>query len=375
MQKVLIIDDSALMRRKACDIINADKDFQVSEMSMNIDDAYKRIKENSCDAVVIGMSARVDTVLFMQRLKSLKKKPNVVILTTSFSEDIEKAKESISLGAYTYVIRENRMNGMTDAVATSLMTALKNAASGKPATSSNAQIQETAKRVEALGRQVTSSLENIAAKKVENQPIAQQKNDKPLRIKEDTVVALACSTGGPQALQIMIPMLPADLPVPIVLVQHMPAGFTASLANRLNQTSAVSVKEAAEGDVLEAGCVYIAPGGKHMEIVKNKSGKRQVHISDEPPVNSLKPCADIMYDSLCHMDYKEILCVVLTGMGADGTKGITSLKKHKKIYVISESQDTCVVYGMPRSVERAGLSDKVVPINQIADAIVKKLGD
>ncbi len=112
-----------------------------------------------------------------------------------------------------------------------------------------------------------------------------------------------------------------------------------------------------------------------MEIGKDRSGRPMVSLNDKPPIGSLKPCADLMYESLCHSDYKEILCVVLTGMGADGTKGIQMLKKHKKIYVISESQDTCVVYGMPRSIEQQGLSDKVVPINQIADAIIKKLGD
>lgn len=112
-----------------------------------------------------------------------------------------------------------------------------------------------------------------------------------------------------------------------------------------------------------------------MEIAKDNSGRAVISINDKPPVSSLKPCADVMYESLCDSGYNEIICVVLTGMGADGTKGIQQLKKHKKIYVISESQDTCVVYGMPRSIEQQGLSDKVVPINQVADAIIKKLGD
>ena len=176
-------------------------------------------------------------------------------------------------------------------------------------------------------------------------------------------------------MQLMMPMIPADIGVPIVLVQHMPAGFTDALARRLDQTCAVHVKEAKDQDVLEPGCVYIAPGGKHMEIKQNANKEAYVSINDKPPINSLKPCADVMYESLIHSDYAEIICVVLTGMGMDGTKGITALSKHKKIYVITESQDTCVVYGMPKSIVNHGLADKTVPINQIADAIIQKLGD
>ena len=112
-----------------------------------------------------------------------------------------------------------------------------------------------------------------------------------------------------------------------------------------------------------------------MEIGKDRSGRPMVSLNDKPPIGSLKPCADLMYESLCHSDYKEILCVVLTGMGADGTKGIQMLKKHKKIYVISESQDRVLSMACPDPSNRQGLSDKVVPINQIADAIIKKLGD
>jgi len=193
-------------------------------------------------------------------------------------------------------------------------------------------------------------------------------------VKGKKLIALACSTGGPQALHTFVPMLPAALPVPLVLVQHMPEGFTASLAARLDQISSINVKEAEEGEFFKPGCVYITPGGKHMEICENASHEAYCHLNDGPPVNSLKPCADVMYKSLANSSFEEVICIVLTGMGADGSEGIEYLSKFKKTYVISQEASTCVVYGMPKAVEQRGLSDEVVPLKQVADSIKKKLG-
>lgn len=376
MQKVLIVDNSALMRRKICDIINTDKDFQVSEMSMNTQDAYNKIVENAYAIVVIGLSARMDVLTFMRQLQTLENRPRVIFLTSSIAEDMQTIRQAMSLGAYDYVYRENRLHGMTDKVASELLRSLHNASRGLPAPKRAQPVDpyEATKRVREMVQRVSQKLDRSVDTTV-HRDVDKDATATSSGMRKDTLIALACSTGGPQALQVLIPMLPADLPVPLVLVQHMPAGFTDSLARRLDQTSAIHVKQAEDQEVLRAGWVYIAPGGKHMEIGKDRSGRPMVSLNDKPPIGSLKPCADLMYESLCHSDYKEILCVVLTGMGADGTKGIQMLKKHKKIYVISESQDTCVVYGMPRSIEQQGLSDKVVPINQIADAIIKKLGD
>lgn len=376
MQKVLVADDSALMRRKICDIINADNDFQVSEMSIHMEDAYNKIVKNAYEFVVMGISTRMDVIAFMQRIQKLETHPYVVLLTSTIPEDMQVVRQAMELGAYDYIYRENRLNGLTDAVAAELLRSLHNASRGQqaPRRTQTMDPHEAARRVREITQRVSRQLERSSDHSTETSIGQDVFRTSPAAYK-DTLIALACSTGGPQALQVLIPMLPADLPVPLVLVQHMPAGFTDSLARRLDQTSAIHVKQAEDQEVLRAGWVYIAPGGKHMEIGKDRSGRPMVSINDKPPIGSLKPCADLMYESLCHSDYKEILCVVLTGMGADGTKGIQMLKKHKKIYVISESQDTCVVYGMPRSIEQQGLSDKVVPINQIADAIIKKLGD
>ncbi len=157
----------------------------------------------------------------------------------------------------------------------------------------------------------------------------------------------------------------------MVLVQHMPAGFTNSLAERLNDMSKIQVKEAINGEILVKGTVYIAPGGKHLKVVGTTP---KIEISDEPPRDALRPCANIMYESLVDSKYDEIVCVVLTGMGADGTVGIQALNQKKKIYVIAQDEATSVVYGMPKMVARAGLTDEILPVTEIADTITKKVG-
>lgn len=187
------------------------------------------------------------------------------------------------------------------------------------------------------------------------------------------VVAIACSTGGPKALQILIPQLPANLSAPVLIVQHMPAGFTEALAGRLNTLSGLNVKEAADGDILQPGWVYLARGGRHMNVVKS-SGKHVIHYTDVPPREGVRPCANYMYESLADCNYDEVVCAVLTGMGADGTAGIKNLKEKKKVVVFAQNEESCAVYGMPRSVVAAGLVTKGITLDQIAQEIIKNVG-
>ena len=161
----------------------------------------------------------------------------------------------------------------------------------------------------------------------------------------------------------------------MVLVQHMPAGFTKSMAERLNDLSEITVQEGADGDKLEKGHVYVAPGGKHMLVTRAADGTHHISLDDKTPaVGGLKPCANITYDSLTKTGYDEIICVVLTGMGADGTKGIMSLGRLKPIHVIAQNAETCVVYGMPKAIYEAGMVDEVVPLEEVARTITKNVG-
>ena len=196
---------------------------------------------------------------------------------------------------------------------------------------------------------------------------------KSVKSSKYSLIAIASSTGGPQALHTMLPMLPGHLGVPVVIVQHMPKGFTESLAERIDSKAKLHMKEAENGEVLKPDVIYIAPGGRHLEIIENQ-GKLVARVFDDPPVNNLRPCADVMYESLKSLSIDNILCVVLTGMGADGSKGIASLKTKKNVYVITQSEDTCVVYGMPKATDLLGLSNQSAPITGIANAIVREIG-
>lgn len=188
------------------------------------------------------------------------------------------------------------------------------------------------------------------------------------------IIAVAVSTGGPKALQSIIPFLPAQLAAPIVVVQHMPRGFTASLADRLNSLSRVKVCEPDEGDVVENGCVYIARAGQHLNLVR-KGKKVVVHYSDEPSREGVKPCANYMYESLAQCKYDEVICVVMTGMGADGTEGIRKLKESgQKAFVITQTGETCVVNGMPNACVKAGLSDEEVALTNISERLTQLVG-
>ncbi len=153
----------------------------------------------------------------------------------------------------------------------------------------------------------------------------------------------------------------------------MPEGFTASLAERLDSLSEIKVKEAAEGDVLQPGTVYISRGGKHMHIV-GSGGRSTIHYVDGPTREGVRPCANFMYESLMDSSYDEVCCVVLTGMGADGTEGIRNLKSKKKVYVIGQEESTCTVYGMPKAVATAGLVDQVVKLDNVAQEIIMRVG-
>ena len=180
------------------------------------------------------------------------------------------------------------------------------------------------------------------------------------------LVVIAASTGGPLALEKVFAKLSGDFPVPILLVQHIPASFTENLAGILKSKTGLRIKVAENREVVEAGTVYLAPGGTHMKL----SMKNMIMLDDSPPINGVRPAADALLESIAD-NYKGsgVLAVILTGMGSDGKDGLKKLKDKKDCFCISQSERTCVVYGMPRAVEEAGLADKVLDLDQISSEI------
>lgn len=190
----------------------------------------------------------------------------------------------------------------------------------------------------------------------------------------NTIVAIASSTGGPKALQTVLGGLPKDFPSPVVVVQHMPIGFTEVMAERLNNLCQMEVKEGEEGEYLMPGVIYIAKSGMHLTIKRTMAGKHILQYLDAPNREGVKPCANYLYESLAECRFDRHICVVLTGMGSDGTAGIMALKRKKECYVISQDQATSAIYGMPKKVYEAGLSDIVLPLNEISKEIIKMRG-
>lgn len=183
------------------------------------------------------------------------------------------------------------------------------------------------------------------------------------------VLAIGVSTGGPRALTQVIPALPGDFPLPVVLVQHMPALFTKALADDLNKKSALEVREAEEGDLVQSGRVLIAPGGRHM-ILHGETGNLTVSLNDGPKENSCRPSVDVLFRSVAACrGASGVLAVIMTGMGSDGMKGVQALKC-KGCRCLIQSEESCVIYGMPQAVEAAGLSDESVDLDRIAGRLI-----
>lgn len=351
-KNILVVDDSALMRRVICDIINSDTAFQAIDVCRNGLEAYERLKKQRYDAVVMDINMpQMDGLEVLEKLQEEHIKATVIVVSSLTTRDADTTNIALERGAVDFVTKPgNLLDAKSDDFKGQILEVLRavlkvESQESRTAQTSAVPVKRPVKKCVASGKSGGKKL-----------------------------VALACSTGGPKALQSVIPMLPANMKAPLVLVQHMPVGFTKPMADRLDQISKVHVKEAEDGELLKDGWVYVAPGGHHMEIARAGDGNHKIRLSDKPPVGGLRPYANYMYESLSVSKYDEITCVVLTGMGADGTDGIATLNKHKPLHVICQNDKTCVVYGMPKAAVEAGLSDEIVPLNEIAKAIINQVG-
>ena len=355
MKKILIVDDSALMRRVYYDIIESDKRFQVENFAKDGLEALEFLKKKKYDAVILDVN--MPNMNGIQLLKEMKKEGIVAKVIMSSTDTTHGAKvtlDALELGAIDFMHKPERSYLCRK----------------------DEFYDEFLKKLEV----VCESKEPESVQKAPAQIKQQEVEDKAIieyakkhKGTGQKIIAIASSTGGPKALQSVIPRIPQNINAPIVIVQHMPVGFTATLAERLNNMSEITVTEAKEGEEVLNGHAYLSMGGKHLNVV-SKKGKNYIHYSDEPSREGVKPCANYMYESLMESDYDEVVCVVMTGMGADGTVGIQNLKTKKKIHVITQEKDTCAVYGMPKSVDQAGLSNQKVVLDKIAQEVILAVG-
>lgn len=361
-KNILVVDDSALMRRVICDIINSDSTFQATDVCKDGLEAYEKLKSKSYDGVILDVNMpRMGGLQLLERLQKENIMANVIMVSTLTKNDADVTILAMERGAIDFVTKPTNI---VEAKGEDFKEKLLNVLNAVIATRGHAKTVHSAGTTQKAGHllKISVAKEEIPPKRLSTSNA------------KSKLIAIACSTGGPKALQDVIPYIPENIDAPIVLVQHMPVGFTKSMAERLDAASQTSVKEAVEGDVLKKGYVYIAPGGKHMEVRKKSGGEHVIALNDMPPIGGLKPCANIMFDSLSKTGFDKIICVVLTGMGADGTQGIISLSKYKPIHVIAQDAKTCVVYGMPKMIADAGMVDEVVPLKEVAKTIIKNVG-
>lgn len=358
-KNILIIDDSALMRRVLSDIITSDDRFQVTEMAVNGLDGLSVLqrRSNEIDAVILDINMpRMNGIEMLEELKNENIKAVVIVVSTSAKKDAKETIRALELGAFDFITKpESYLEVKSNQFSKKILDCLAAATHTE-----TGQADEAKAEVEA--EQKPTVIEAVKQRKAQH-PSGGNK-----------LVAVACSTGGPKALNTIIPKLPKNLDAGVLIVQHMPGGFTKSLADRLDELSELDVKEAEDGDILQKGTVYIAKGGHQMRLIKQTDGQYTIQISKEPARHGLLPCADIMYESLVKTEFDQITCVVLTGMGGDGTAGIAQLSKYQNTYVIAQNEETSIVYGMPKVVKEAGLVDEVLALDDISDAIIKNVG-
>ncbi len=355
-KKILVVDDSALMRRVLCDIINNDKRFQVVDRATNGLEAFELLSRKSYDAVVLDVNMpEMNGIELLKELRKHKIAAKIMMASTDTKDGAKVTLDALELGALDFVHKPNSaIDCREEDFQTDFLRTL-------------AVIAES--KISVFGNR-----EKIANNNKTTEQVLEIVKKKEVTVPGEKIVAIASSTGGPKALQEVITKLPADLDAPVLIVQHMPKGFTTSFAERLNGMSEIGVKEAADGEIIQKGMVYIARGGSHMKVRRASGNQYRIYYSDEPTREGVKPCANYMYESLMDCSYDNIICTVMTGMGMDGTEGIRNLKSKKKVHVISQDQASCVVYGMPKSIETAGLANQVVPLSQIAQEIILHVG-
>ena len=350
MEKIrtLIVDDSAFMRKSLQIMLESDPLIEIIDTARDGQQAIDLIKRLRPDVVTLDVEMpRMDGLSALKVI--MKECPTSVIMVSSLtSEGAEATIKAMELGAVDFIPKElSCVNLNIIKIKEEIIDKVKS-------------IGRHAKLKERLGRIVKD-------------PERTSKISEPVLIQKQlpryiySAIGLGISTGGPLSLQKVIPLLSEKINIPIFIVQHMPPKFTQSLSERLNNMSPLNVKEAADGDIVKGGTVYIAPGGKHMTII-SRNGSKQILISDEPFNTLHKPSVDVMLDSALNVYGKSLLGIIMTGMGKDGLEGIKRLKSLGG-YSIVQNEITCVVYGMPKAVVDNNLADSIIPLDQFPETI------
>lgn len=352
--KVLIVDDSAFMRKMLSDIIISDPALQVVGTARNGHDALQRIQTLNPDVVTLDIEMpEMNGLMALETL--MRSNPLPIIMLSSLTQNgAEQTVRALQLGAVDFIAKPSGQISLDiDKLKDEIIRKIKVAAGTK-------------KKLEKFN--TINKLEIPVSQTIEKKS---PRNDNQL----NKLILIGTSTGGPKALNQVIPKFPANLDAGILVVQHMPAGFTKSLAERLNSISKIKVKEAEDGEPILAGCAYIAPGDYHLKVLSQKNAgipKLLVRLDQEPPRGGHRPSVDEMLVSVAEQFWGHIVAVIMTGMGHDGTAGLSYIKA-QGAKIIAEHQSSCVVFGMPKSAIESGHVTKVVPLHEITEEALKLL--
>ena len=339
--RVLVIDDSALMRKLIPQIIERDLSIQVVGTAMDGEFGLKKIEELNPQVITLDLEMpRMDGMETLRQIMRRYKLP-VIIVSSHTTEGASSTFKALALGAFDFVAKpRDAASAQMEQIAAELIGKIKVAAKAEP-------------RVKAI-----VSLEPMKVQKLKTKPKAP-----PTKI-----VAIGISTGGPNALQYMLSQLPGDFPGSIVVVQHMPEGFTEMFARRLNECCAIEVKEAQSGDMLVAGRALICPGNRHVRVRRMPLGDMVV-LADDDRVNGHRPSADVLFKSVAHEFGANAVGVIMTGMGEDGAEELGAMKNAGAV-TIAQDEQSCVVFGMPKVAIEKGHAQRVVSLDMMANTIL-----
>jgi two-component system, chemotaxis family, protein-glutamate methylesterase/glutaminase len=341
LTRVLIIDDSAYIRKVLKQILNRSPFLEVVGTAANGIDALEKVSELNPDVITCDLiMPEMDGVTFIR--EQMSRKPVPIVVVSIASESGEMALNALEACAVSFVQKPTAL--ATDRVfemSEELIRHVKSAA--------GISLQALVKQGDTIPAQIPAA--GIKKSNIE-------------------LVVMGISTGGPQGLKSVIPVLPADFPVPVAIVLHMPVGYTELYAKKLDEISRLAVSEAREGDELAPGRVVIAPAGKHLLVRREPDGKLFASLDSRPFDTPHRPSVDVLFESAANVLGNQVVGVVMTGMGNDGREGSAWIKA-KGGKILCEAEETCIVYGMPRSVVEAGLCDIQIPLYEIANKLIE----
>lgn len=347
MVKVLIVDDSAFMRNALTSMLSSDPEIKIVGTARDGLEALEKVESLKPDIVTMDVEMpRMDGIAALKHIMETNPLP-VIMVSSLTAEGAKITLDALEIGAADFIPKN---------------------------------LSELSINIVKIKELLIDKIKQIARKGIVKKRIAPSAARKaieipksmPVRITGERrvgIVSIGTSTGGPKALQDIIPKIPKDFPVPIVIAQHMPPNFTGPFAERLNQLSQIAVKEAQDGDVLKPGIALIAPGRGHMRVKRPRGLETVISISEDREDFIYRPSVDALMLSVSEYFPGRALGVILTGMGNDGLKGLVALKKSGG-RVFAQNEETCVVYGMPKAVVDAGIADKILSLEELPGEII-----